>query len=279
MKLLKIGLFLLTVLLNKSEILAQNNIIEKSKLSIGEVIKVRSEILNEDRVLNIYLPLSYKEDSAKKYPVIYLLDGSIYEDFIHISGLVQFGSFSWINMVPESIVVGISNIDRKRDFTHPTTVKKDKKEFPTTGGSEDFIKFIEQELQPTIDKNFRTDTITTLIGQSLGGLLATEILFKKTDLFDNYIIISPSLWWDKMSLLNKSSVPDLSNKSIYIGVGKEGRIMERTAKSLYKKLDTTQHNNTRLYFKFFEELDHGDALHLAVYDAFNKLFRSQKEEN
>jgi predicted alpha/beta superfamily hydrolase len=146
-----------------------------TQLSIGEKIEFQSKILKENRILNIYLPNGYSKDSLKEYPVIYLLDGSIDEDFIHISGLVQFGSFSWINMIPESIVVGISNVDRKRDFTFPTNNKKDKEDFPTTGESESFINFIENELQPYIDKKYETDSIKTLIGQSLGGLLATEI--------------------------------------------------------------------------------------------------------
>ena len=154
---------------------------EVTQLSIGEKIEFQSKILKENRILNIYLPNGYSKDSLKEYPVIYLLDGSIDEDFIHISGLVQFGSFSWINMIPESIVVGISNVDRKRDFTFPTNNKKDKEDFPTTGESESFINFIENELQPYIDKKYETDSIKTLIGQSLGGLLATEILFKNPD--------------------------------------------------------------------------------------------------
>lgn len=104
-------------------------------------------------------------------------------------------------MIPESIVVCISNVDRRRDFTFPTRNELDKKDFPTTGQSQNFIGFIESELQPYIDEKYRTASTKTLIGQSLGGLLATEVLFKKPDLFDNYIIASPSLWWDDESLL------------------------------------------------------------------------------
>jgi predicted alpha/beta superfamily hydrolase len=102
-------------------------------ITIGETRELRSDILNETRFLNIYLPASYTNDATTKYPVIYLLDGSIDEDFIHIAGLVQFGSFSWINMIPESIIVGITNIDRKKDFTSPSTVREDKSDFPTAG--------------------------------------------------------------------------------------------------------------------------------------------------
>ncbi|UOB16091.1 alpha/beta hydrolase [Abyssalbus ytuae] len=246
--------------------------------SIGEITGFYSNILKEERTVNIFLPSSYKSDPYKTYPVIYLLDGSADEDFIHISGVVQFASFSWINILPETIVVGIANIDRKRDFTYPTHNKKDKEDFPTTGGSKDFINFLEKELQPFIKKNYRTSNTKTIIGQSLGGLLATEILFKKPDLFDNYIIISPSLWWDDESLLKLDPQPYFSQKSVYIGVGKEGEIMERTARELYNKLKSESRENAQLFFNYFEQQNHGDALHLAVYDGFEKIFKTQKSK-
>ena len=246
---------------------------QNQPFSIGEIAQLHSDILGEDRTLNIYLPNDYSPDSAKTYPVIYLLDGSADEDFIHIAGLVQFASFPWIQIVPESIVVGISNVDRKRDFTYPTRNEKDKKDFPTTGGSANFINFIGNELQPYIQENYRVNDTKTIIGQSLGGLLATEVLFKEPDLFDNYIIVSPSLWWDDESLLQFEPVAYNSKKSIYVGVGKEGEIMERTAKDLFLKLNNEKGNDTDIYYHFLEKQEHGDALHLAVYDAFEKIFK------
>jgi predicted alpha/beta superfamily hydrolase len=267
----------LIILFLSSQLFAQNQTetIEKGTLRIGEKVEIKSKILNENRILNIYLPNGYSKDSLKSYPVIYLLDGSIDEDFIHIAGIVQFGSFSWINMIPETIVVGISNVDRKRDFTFPTTIKKDKEDFPTTGKSESFINFIEKELQPFIDSNYKTNATKTIIGQSLGGLLATEILFKKPRLFDNYIIVSPSLWWNNESLLAFEPKEYQTKKSIYIAVGKEGKVMERTANELYKKLNIKRKGNTELFYQFFEKQNHGDALHLAVYDAFEKIFKQK----
>ncbi|MFC0605559.1 alpha/beta hydrolase [Winogradskyella pulchriflava] len=268
--------FVITLLL-AVQVFAQ----EKSKtlstepLNIGESVTFYSSTLNENRHINVYLPQRYKIDSLKTYPVIYLLDGSIDEDFIHIAGIVQFGSFSWINMVPESIVVGITNIDRKRDFTYPTTIDQDKKDFPTSGKSDDFINFIEKDLQPFIHTNYRTEDTKTIIGQSLGGLLATEVLFKKPELFDNYIIVSPSLWWDDQSLLKLQPKTYSTEKKVYVAVGKEGEIMERDAKSLYTTLKANTKDNTKVYFQFLEEQDHGDALHLAVYSAFEVLFESE----
>lgn len=254
--------------------MAQNEILieKKHPLSIGETIEIKSEVLNENRILNIYLPYGYSPDSIKTYPVIYLLDGSIDEDFIHISGLVQFGSFSWINILPETIVVGISNVDRQRDFTFHTDDKEYTKQFPTTGHSALFIDFIEMELIPLIENNYKINSTNTLIGQSLGGLLATEILFKKPELFNNYIIVSPSLWWDNESLLSYDPLPYTSKKSIYIAVGKEGEIMEKEAIDLYDKLTLLKKENTELNYRFLESQNHGDALHLAAYGAFEKVF-------
>ena len=275
---MKITLTLLVLIAHTITIYGQTKAqkLKTDPLVIGEQLELKSEILNENRILNIYLPLGYEKEAIQKYPVIYLLDGSMDEDFIHISGLVQFGSFSWINMIPESIVVGIANVDRKRDFTYPTSNEKDKIDFPTTGGSKGFIEFITEELQPFITKEYNTNGTNTLIGQSLGGLLATEILFKNPDTFDNYIIVSPSLWWDDGSLLNDSPKMYDSNKSVYIAVGKEGDIMEKAATDLFDKLNLSKRENTNLYYSFFEKQNHGDALHLAVYDAFEKIF-TQKD--
>jgi len=95
-------------------------------------------------------------------------------------------------------------------------------------------------------------------------LLATEILFTKPSLFNNYIIVSPSLWWDDQSLLQKEPATYSGSKSIFIAVGKEGEAVESTAKALHDKLNINKNPNTRLYFDFLEEQNHGDALHLGV---------------
>jgi predicted alpha/beta superfamily hydrolase len=240
--------------------------------SIGETFKLDSKALGESRTINVYLPEGYHANDAGQYPVIYLLDGSADEDFIHVAGLVQFCNFSWINILPPSIVVGIANVDRKRDFTFPTTIEADKKQFPTTGGSASFIAFIETELQPAIEANYRSNGEKTIIGQSLGGLLATEVLFKKPHLFDNYLIISPSLWWDQESLL-KTDLRHLAThkKKVHITVGKEGKIMVRDAKRLAKQLKALNNNQLALGFNYLGEEDHASIMHLALYEAFKWL--------
>jgi predicted alpha/beta superfamily hydrolase len=261
---------LLILFLSKS--LAQEP--KKTPFVLGEIDSIKSVELNETRILNIYLPEGYSPDSSTKYPVIYLLDGSADEDFIHIAGLMQFCNFSWVNILPKSILVGIANVDRRRDFTFPTTIEKDKKDYPTTGGSAKFISFIEKELQPFIETHYKTTSSKIIIGQSLGGLLATEILFKKPGLFTNYVIVSPSLWWNAESLLSISPVlPPGSNETrrVFIGVGKEGKIMEGDAKKLVDTLKKKNNKNLQVYFRYFPDEDHATILHWAVYRAFQSF--------
>lgn len=250
---------------------------------LGVIEELESKELAEKRILNIYLPEGYNRDDTTKYPVIYLLDGSADEDFIHITGLVQFNSFEWINRVPKSIVVGIATIDRKRDFTFSTSIQKDKITYPTTGHSDKFITFIEDELQPFIDTKYNTNKIQTIIGQSLGGLLATEILLKKPMLFDKYIIVSPSLWWDNGSLLKQSSILLQKNFNhptyIYIGVGKEGlspgeipRNMEADAILLSQKIKGSKSKTVKVFFDYLPQENHATILHQAVANSFNLLY-------
>ncbi len=250
---------------------------------LGVVEEIKSIELNENRLLNVYLPDGYNEKDTLRYPVIYLLDGSADEDFIHIVGLVQFNSFEWVNVVPKSIVVGIANIDRRRDFTFPATVEQHRKDYPTTGGSSKFINFIEKELQPFIEKKYKTNSSKTIIGQSLGGLLATEILFNKPHLFQKYIIISPSLWWDNGSILDKN-LPYLRDTYVYIGVGKEGlapttipRVMEVDANVLADKIKKVNKNGI-VYFDFLPYENHGNIMHQAVYNAMKKLYKSNSQK-
>ncbi len=249
---------------------------------LGRIEELQSKELSEKRILNIYLPEGYNEKDTMTYPVIYLLDGSADEDFIHIVGLVQFNTFEWIQQIPKSIVVGIATVDRRRDFTFPTTIEKDRKNYPTTGHSDRFIAFIEKELQPFIEKNYKSSKGKTLIGQSLGGLLAAEILLKKPGLFNTYFIVSPSLWWDNGSLLNMDPAPVTSPTRVYVGVGKEGltptanpRVMEVDANVLAEKIKQFRNKQVQVFFDYLPEEDHATILHQAVANGFRYFFKNQ----
>ncbi|HMG15974.1 MAG TPA: alpha/beta hydrolase-fold protein, partial [Saprospiraceae bacterium] len=153
--------------------------------------------------------------------------------------------------------------------------------------SDKFITFLETELQVYIKSKYKVNDSKTLIGESLGGLLATEILLKKPELFDYYIIVSPSLWWDNGSLLNQNSVILSAQYShmtrIYIGVGKEGltpgknpRVMEVDANLLAEKLKVSKSKSVYLYFDYLPQEDHATIAHQAVYNAFRVLYSEKR---
>ncbi|MFW0736911.1 alpha/beta hydrolase [Flavobacterium sp. T12S277] len=261
----------------------------KKPFVLGVIDEIQSKELGEKRILNIYLPEGYKAEETTKYPVIYLLDGSADEDFIHIAGLVQFNSFEWINQVPKSIVVGIATVDRRRDFTFPTTIEKDQKRFPSSGHSDKFIAFIEKELQPFIEKNYKANDSKTIMGQSLGGLLAAEILLKKPTLFNKYVIVSPSIWWNNASILNQDSALFQENfnqqTQIYLAVGKEGltpteisRVMEVDANLLAEKIKASKSKNIKVYFDYLPLENHATILHPAASNSFRFFYPVKEKE-
>lgn len=243
---------------------------QTDSIVLASVKTIHSTKLNEYRILNIYLPDGYQKDTASNYPVLYVLDGSANEDFIHIVGLVQF--MVMCGEMEPTIVVGIANVDRKRDFTFPTTIEKDKVDFPTTGGSANFISCLKSELIPYIDSNYNTNYRRTLIGQSLGGLVATEILLTETNLFTDYLIVSPSLWWDKESLIAKFQAAqlDFTIYPIYLGVGeKEPAVMVKDAKKINKILKKKQAKMIEL--EILKGQDHGNVLHQAAFNGLRFL--------
>jgi predicted alpha/beta superfamily hydrolase len=271
---MKKGLFIFLSLLCVS-IHAQQTVPASPKpFPFGIIHQLWSAELNEMRTLNIYVPEEYYFDSLKSFPVIYLLDGSANEDYPHIAGLAQF--MSMYELMNPSIIVGIANVDRKRDFTFPTNNAKDKAAIPTSGGSAKFISFIGKELQPYIKSKFRINDRQTLIGQSLGGLLATEILFKKPEFFDTYIIVSPSLWWDDESLLKNAGEylqgKDYKSKCIYVSVGNEHRIMRRDARTL-KRVLKRHTSGAFVKFDYLPHETHATILHRSVYNALELLHK------
>lgn len=263
--------------------------VQVTPMVIGTIHQIYSKELSENRTLNIWLPEGYNPQDTTRYPVIYVLDGSMDEDLLHIMGIVQYNNFPWINRVPKSIVVGIANVDRRRDFTGPTSFEIDKRHAPTGGGSAKFIAFIEKELQPYIASAFKANSTSTIIGQSLAGLVATEILFTKPRLFDKYIIVSPSLWWNDGGLLKLQ--PEILNASfdqptdIYIGVGKEGltpghdnHVMEVDANLLADKIRQSKSKRVRTFFDYLPAENHATVTHPAVFNAFRMIYPDRRLE-
>jgi predicted alpha/beta superfamily hydrolase len=144
----------------------------KEKIIIGEKLKISSKILNEDREVLIRVPKDY-DYSDTKYPVLYVLDGEFF--FQQVNGVVTFlseCSYIYNKPIPEMIVVAIINIDRNRDYT-PTYAPNQLGSlyYPTSGGAERFFNFLEKELIPEIDSQYRTQSFRTLAGWSFGDYL------------------------------------------------------------------------------------------------------------
>ena len=184
-----------------------------NQISIGVRDSLFSTLLNEERQVWVYVP---QGAANKKYPVVYLLDGDAH--FSSVVGMIQ--QLSTVNgnmLCPEMIVVGIPNTDRGRDLT-PTHVKEifgDTLLARTTGGGETFTQFIKEELIPYIDKKYPTTSYRTLIGHSLGGLFAINTLVNHADMFNNFLAIDPSLWWDNRKLSIQAN--QVLGESVYMG--------------------------------------------------------------
>ena len=162
-----------------------------------------SNILNEHRTFWIQLPKNYNPENSLSYPVIYILDGVSFKNTIDLI----YNNY-WGHYLPHMILVGVSNREnRTRDLT--TSQIKMRRGGPMneeTGGAERFTKFIEKELIPHIDNNYRTTSYRTLIGHSYAGLFTINTLINHKHLFENYIAIDPSLDWDNQRLLKEAKV-------------------------------------------------------------------------
>jgi len=253
------------------------------QLSIGTSEILHSKVLGEDRMINICLPDNYNPTDSVRYPIVYVLDGSVDEDFFHIAGIVRFSTQPWIDRFPQSIVVGIGGNTRRRDFTFPVEntdfIEKEgfqKTSFPSYGGSEKYRTFIKNELIPYLTRNYRTNGKQMLIGESLAGLFSTEILLKHPELFDDYIIISPSLWWGEEVLLKKSKKllqHNLKkNVRVYLGVPNKEEDISMYNEALALSDVLRSEEKIDFVFDYMPDELHSTVIHQAVYNAFKRLY-------
>jgi predicted alpha/beta superfamily hydrolase len=161
-------------------------------------LTIQSTVLREARRITVYTPPGYPDDRAARYPVLYLPDGGVEEDFPHVVEAVQAG-IRWSGLRP-MIVVGIENTDRMRDMAGPTRVAEERRNAPSAGGSAAFRAFLRDELMPAIRARYRTSGEDAIMGESLAGLFVVETFLLEPELFDTYIAFSPSLWWNDQSL-------------------------------------------------------------------------------
>jgi predicted alpha/beta superfamily hydrolase len=249
-----------------------------SPLVIGETFTIDSKIMGETRRSNVYLPPGYGESRQARFPVLYMPDGGIAEDFLHVAGLVQV-SVGNGTMRP-FILVGIENTQRRRDMTGPTENADDKKIAPRVGGSEAFRSFIRRELMPRVKAGYRTTNETGIVGESLAGLFVVETFLLEPDLFDTYIAFDPSLWWNNQKLIADSAehlrTPKKLDKVLYFASSGEKGIVEvtqRFADSLSKNAPPGLH----WHYEKMPDEKHSTIYHPAALKAFRAVFKPRKD--
>src|SRR4051794_12743592 len=172
-------------------------------LVIGDTFPLASKLLGETRRINVYRPPGYDEAKGRRVPVLYMPDGGMAEDFLHVAGLVQVCSGN--GTMRPFLLVGVENTERRRDLTGPTDDPEDRKIAPHVGGSAAFRAFLRKELMPEVRARYRTTDEAAIVGESLAGLFVVETFFLEPDLFDAYIAIDPSLWWNKHKLVEEAA--------------------------------------------------------------------------
>lgn len=259
---------------------------------IGYLDSLQSEILDESRHIWVYVPDEATSELYTKttYPVLYLLDGSGH--FHTVTGLLE--NLGDNAIVPKMVVVAIHNTDRTRDLTptHMDEMFGDSSFVKTSGGGDQFLEFMEKELIPYVEGKYPVTGYRTFVGHSFGGLTTVYALLSRPELFNNYISIDPSLWWDDWVLVKKADAvlegDKLDGRALYIGVAntmEEGmdidRVREDTARSsdhirsilaFIEKIEDNRESPLEFGWEYYKDDDHGSVPLITEYDALRFLF-------
>lgn len=258
-------------------IISTNYAQEHNPINIGFKDKLYSHTLNETREFWVSLPNSYYEEGAsyKKYPLLIVLDGNVH--FKSVTGMVNYMSSGYNGnlRIPEMIVVAIQNVNRRRDFTPDKIITTRKND---SGGGENFLSFIEEELIPELDKKYRTVPYRILFGHSLGGLFATHAYMKEQTLFNSFIAVDPSLGtWDTETMDKKlTAVTENSYKRfLYIASANWGKRNIRNRDRhirLYESLNSKCKGVFPAKLEYFENENHGSVPLIAFYKGLSAIF-------
>lgn len=219
---------------------------------------VESHALAERRLINVYTPPSYETSPGTAFPVLYMPDGGLAEDFPHVVNTID--SLIARNAIAPVIVVGIENTQRRRDLTGPTTVASDSAIAPRVGGSAAFRRFIRDELMPEVRSRYRSTGETAIVGESLAGLFIVETFLLEPTLFRRYIALSPSVWWNGGELVRTAerrleSLAGLE-RTLYLASANEDNIVAETAK-LAAILKSHAPRGLTWYYEPRPDLEHG----------------------
>jgi predicted alpha/beta superfamily hydrolase len=247
---------------------------QPAPLVFGDTFTLESKVLNETRRINVYKPAGYTDSGDLRLPVLYMPDGGMAEDFLHVAGLVQV--LVGNGTMRPFLLVGIENTERRRDLTGPTENEEDKKIAPHVGGSAAFRKLLRTELMPEIRKRYRTTNETAIVGESLAGLFVVETFLLEPDLFDTYIAFDPSLWWNNHHLASQAgdllrAHPGLT-KTLYLATSNQQDIAEITL-GLTKTLAANASPGIHWQYQPMPEESHRTIYHPAAIKAFRAVLK------
>lgn len=165
---------------------------------LHEILTIDSDAVGETRTISVYTPPGYAEGAAR-YPVLYMPDGGMKEDFPHIANTID--ALIAEGAIAPVMVVGIENTQRRRDLTPDSQVASDGEIAPMDDGAARFRAFIRDELIPRIDADYRTTGERAIVGESAAGLFIVDTFFREPDLFGRYIAMDPSIYWNDSALV------------------------------------------------------------------------------
>lgn len=242
----------------------------------GEVTKltIKSSVLGEDRAILVRTPAGY-ETNKRSYPVLYMTDGDAH--IAHTSSTAEFLARN--GRMSDLIVVGIPNTDRTRDLS-PTQPKQTgatgAPQFPTAGGADNFLKFIETELIPHIEKNYRVQPYRVLAGHSLGGLFAVHAMLSRPELFNSYVAVSPALQWDNQIVVKRADDFFKARKELnavfYMSLGNEPGPIEDGFHQLKQVLAKNQTKGFEWDAQEMPDEDHGSVVLRSHYFGMRKIY-------
>ena len=245
-------------------------------LVIGESFVIDSQVLQEQRHINVYQARAWDTPPDAPLPVLYMPDGGVAEDFLHVAGLLQV-SVANGTMRP-FMLVGMQNTQRRRDLTGPTDNAEDRKIAPVVGGAPAYRAFIRDELMPEVKRRYRTTGETAIVGESLAGLFVVETYLLEPQLFDHYLAFDPSLWWNHGALPRQAAALLAKGKpgkrSLYLASSSEAGIaveVQRLAQVLEKQAPS----GLQWHQEKMPEETHGTIYHPAALKAFRALFKPQ----
>lgn len=241
---------------------------------LGRGYTIESAVLGEARRINVYLPPGY-DAGTQTYPVLYLIDGGVEQDFVHIAGLSQHATIS--GSFQEMIVVGIETVDRRRELTFPA--KKDaslRTDYPTHGESAKFRAFIADEVKPWVEARYRTDGYDAVMGESLAGLFVMEMFLRQPELFDGYVSIDPSIWWDNNALASEAASllaeHQPGDRDVYLAVANGEPAMRFGQASIAQTLLNGSPPGLGVYYRIMDDEEHSTIYHRAALDALREVF-------